>query len=204
MSIKTSIVSLEEEMKSAYLDYAMSVIIGRAIPDVKDGLKPVHRRVLFAMRELGVFFNRPYVKSARIVGDVIGKYHPHGDTAAYDTLVRMAQNFSLRYPLVNGQGNFVLGVGTFFRFGLPTSKTATTSGLEASTYLHGFSTKVLAFMWGHNPVIHFAKRLQQSNPILFVTSLFDLLNFISSTIIIPTLKDVCDESIRCFGIPKPS
>ena len=84
----------------------MSVIVGRALPDVRDGLKPVHRRALFAMRELGVHFNRPYVKSARIVGDVIGKYHPHGDTAAYDTIVRMAQDFSLRYPLVDGQGNF--------------------------------------------------------------------------------------------------
>ena len=99
-------ISIEKELKKSYLDYAMSVIAGRALPDVRDGLKPVHRRVLFAMRELGVFFNRPYVKSARIVGDVIGKYHPHGDTAAYDTLVRMAQDFSMRYPLVQGQGNF--------------------------------------------------------------------------------------------------
>ncbi len=99
-------ISIEKELKKSYLDYAMSVIVGRALPDVRDGLKPVHRRVLFAMRELGVFFNRPYVKSARIVGDVIGKYHPHGDTAAYDTLVRMAQPFSMRYPLVDGQGNF--------------------------------------------------------------------------------------------------
>lgn len=99
-------VSVEKELKKSYLDYAMSVIVGRALPDVRDGLKPVHRRVLYAMRELGVFYNRPYVKSARIVGDVIGKYHPHGDTAAYDTLVRMAQNFAMRYPLVNGQGNF--------------------------------------------------------------------------------------------------
>ncbi|MEA3468432.1 MAG: DNA gyrase subunit A [Thermodesulfobacteriota bacterium] len=99
-------ISIEKEMKKSYLDYAMSVIIGRALPDVRDGLKPVHRRALFAMRELSVFFNRPYVKSARIVGDVIGKYHPHGDTAAYDTIVRMAQNFSMRYPLVDGQGNF--------------------------------------------------------------------------------------------------
>lgn len=106
MSIKTSVVSLEEEMKSAYLDYAMSVIIGRAIPDVKDGLKPVHRRTLFAMHEAGNTWNRPYKKSARIVGDVIGKFHPHGDTAVYDTLVRMAQDFSLRFPLVDGQGNF--------------------------------------------------------------------------------------------------
>ncbi len=101
-----SVISIEKELKKSYLDYAMSVIVGRALPDVRDGLKPVHRRVLFAMRELGVYYNRPYVKSARIVGDVIGKYHPHGDTAAYDTLVRMAQPFSLRYPLVNGQGNF--------------------------------------------------------------------------------------------------
>ncbi len=100
------IISIEKELKKSYLDYAMSVIVGRALPDVRDGLKPVHRRVLFAMRELGVFYNRPYVKSARIVGDVIGKYHPHGDTAAYDTLVRMAQDFSMRYPLVDGQGNF--------------------------------------------------------------------------------------------------
>ena len=99
-------VSVEKELKKSYLDYAMSVIVGRALPDVRDGLKPVHRRVLYAMRELGVFYNRPYDKSARIVGDVIGKYHPHGDTAAYDTLVRMAQNFAMRYPLVNGQGNF--------------------------------------------------------------------------------------------------
>ncbi|MCG6929878.1 MAG: DNA gyrase subunit A [Desulfofustis sp.] len=103
---RTQSVSVEKELKKSYLDYAMSVIVGRALPDVRDGLKPVHRRVLFAMREIGVFFNRPYVKSARIVGDVIGKYHPHGDTAAYDTLVRMAQDFSMRYPLVNGQGNF--------------------------------------------------------------------------------------------------
>ncbi len=99
-------ISIERELKKSYLDYAMSVIIGRALPDVRDGLKPVHRRALFAMRELSVFFNRPYVKSARIVGDVIGKYHPHGDTAAYDTIVRMAQDFSMRYPLVDGQGNF--------------------------------------------------------------------------------------------------
>jgi len=99
-------ISIERELKKSYLDYAMSVIVGRALPDVRDGLKPVHRRSLFAMRELGVHFNRPYVKSARIVGDVIGKYHPHGDTAAYDTIVRMAQNFAMRYPLVDGQGNF--------------------------------------------------------------------------------------------------
>jgi len=99
-------ISIERELKKSYLDYAMSVIVGRALPDVRDGLKPVHRRSLFAMRELAVHFNRPYVKSARIVGDVIGKYHPHGDTAAYDTIVRMAQDFSMRYPLVDGQGNF--------------------------------------------------------------------------------------------------
>jgi len=99
-------VNLEDEMRRSYLDYAMSVIVGRALPDVRDGLKPVHRRVLFAMDELGAHSNKPYYKSARIVGDVIGKYHPHGDTAVYDTLVRMAQPFSLRYMLVDGQGNF--------------------------------------------------------------------------------------------------
>jgi len=99
-------VSLEEEMRRSYLDYAMSVIVGRALPDVRDGLKPVHRRVLFAMHELSNDWNKAYKKSARIVGDVIGKYHPHGDTAVYDTIVRMAQDFSLRYPLVDGQGNF--------------------------------------------------------------------------------------------------
>lgn len=99
-------VNLEDEMRRSYLDYAMSVIVGRALPDVRDGLKPVHRRVLFAMNELGAHSNKPYYKSARIVGDVIGKYHPHGDTAVYDTLVRMAQPFSLRYLLVDGQGNF--------------------------------------------------------------------------------------------------
>jgi len=101
-----SSISIEKELKKSYLEYAMSVIVGRALPDVRDGLKPVHRRALYAMRELGVQYNRPYVKSARIVGDVIGKFHPHGDTAAYDTIVRMAQNFSMRYPLVDGQGNF--------------------------------------------------------------------------------------------------
>jgi DNA gyrase subunit A len=103
---KFSELSIEKEMKKSYLDYAMSVIIGRALPDVRDGLKPVHRRALFAMRELKNDWNKPYKKSARIVGDVIGKYHPHGDTAVYDTIVRMAQGFSLRYPLVDGQGNF--------------------------------------------------------------------------------------------------
>jgi DNA gyrase subunit A len=99
-------ISLEDEMEQSYLSYAMSVIVGRALPDVRDGLKPVHRRVLYAMNELGNAYNRPYKKSARIVGDVIGKYHPHGDTAVYDTIVRMAQPFSLRYMLVDGQGNF--------------------------------------------------------------------------------------------------
>jgi DNA gyrase subunit A len=103
---ETHPVSLEEEMRKSYLDYAMSVIVGRALPDVRDGLKPVHRRVLFAMHELSNDWNKAYKKSARIVGDVIGKYHPHGDTAVYDTIVRMAQDFSLRYPLVDGQGNF--------------------------------------------------------------------------------------------------
>ena len=99
-------VNVEDELTRSYLDYAMSVIVSRALPDVRDGLKPVHRRVLYAMRELGNEYNKPYKKSARIVGDVIGKYHPHGDTAIYDTIVRMAQSFSLRYPLVDGQGNF--------------------------------------------------------------------------------------------------
>src|SRR4051812_9482315 len=99
-------VSLEAEMRHSYLDYAMSVIVGRALPDVRDGLKPVHRRVLYAMHEANITFNRPYVKCARVVGDVMGKYHPHGDMAIYDTLVRMAQDFSLRYPLIDGQGNF--------------------------------------------------------------------------------------------------
>ena len=99
-------ISIEAELKKSYMDYAMSVIVGRALPDVRDGLKPVHRRALFAMRELNNYHNRPYLKSARIVGDVIGKYHPHGDTAAYDTIVRMAQDFSMRYLLVDGQGNF--------------------------------------------------------------------------------------------------
>src|ERR671911_1502873 len=99
-------VNLEDEMRQSYLDYAMSVIVGRALPDVRDGLKPVHRRVLHAMRELGNDWNRAYKKSARVVGDVIGKYHPHGDVAVYDTIVRMAQDFSMRYPLIDGQGNF--------------------------------------------------------------------------------------------------
>jgi DNA gyrase subunit A len=99
-------VNLEDEMRQSYLDYAMSVIVGRALPDVRDGLKPVHRRVLHAMRELGNDWNKPYKKSARVVGDVIGKYHPHGDSAVYDAIVRMAQPFSMRYLLVDGQGNF--------------------------------------------------------------------------------------------------
>src|SRR6188508_2547939 len=98
--------ALEDEMRSAYLDYAMSVIVGRALPDVRDGLKPVHRRVLFSMTENGLQPNRSHAKAARIVGDVMGKYHPHGDSAIYDTLVRLAQDFSMRNPLVDGQGNF--------------------------------------------------------------------------------------------------
>ncbi|MBI5462273.1 MAG: DNA gyrase subunit A, partial [Gammaproteobacteria bacterium] len=99
-------VNLEDEMKQSYLDYAMSVIVGRALPDVRDGLKPVHRRALFAMYEQSNDWNKPYKKSARLVGDIMGKYHPHGDSAIYDTIVRMAQPFSLRYMLVDGQGNF--------------------------------------------------------------------------------------------------
>ena len=99
-------VNIEEEMKKSYLDYAMSVIVGRALPDARDGLKPVHRRILFAMNEMGNVHNKAYKKSARIVGDVIGKYHPHGDMAVYDAIVRMVQDFSMRYPLVDGQGNF--------------------------------------------------------------------------------------------------
>src|ERR1044071_4506857 len=99
-------VNIEDEMRQSYMDYAMSVIIGRALPDARDGLKPVHRRVLYAMYDLGNEWNRPYKKSARVVGDVIGKYHPHGESAVYDAIVRMAQEFSLRYMLVDGQGNF--------------------------------------------------------------------------------------------------
>src|SRR4051812_43820553 len=99
-------INIEEEMKSAYIDYSMSVIVSRALPDVRDGLKPVHRRVLYGMLDLGVLSNRPYKKSARIVGEVLGKYHPHGDTSVYDAMVRMAQDWSLRYPLVDGQGNY--------------------------------------------------------------------------------------------------
>src|SRR5208337_2299930 len=99
-------VNIEEEMRRSYLDYSMSVIIGRALPDVRDGLKPVHRRILFGMSEMGLTFNRPTRKCAKIVGEVLGKYHPHGDTAVYDALVRMAQDFSMRYPLIDGQGNF--------------------------------------------------------------------------------------------------
>lgn len=104
--LKYDFVNIEEEMKKSYLEYSMSVIIGRALPDIRDGLKPVHRRVLYAMHELKNYHNRPFKKSARVVGDVIGKYHPHGDTAVYDTIVRLAQDFSMRYPLVDGQGNF--------------------------------------------------------------------------------------------------
>ena len=99
-------INIEEQMKTAYIDYSMSVIVGRALPDARDGFKPVHRRVLFAMNELGNNFNKPYKKSARIVGEVMGKFHPHGDTAIYDTLVRMAQEWTMRYKLVDGQGNF--------------------------------------------------------------------------------------------------
>ena len=99
-------VNIEEQMKTAYIDYSMSVIVGRALPDVRDGLKPVHRRILYAMNELGLHYNRPFKKSARIVGEVLGKYHPHGDTAVYDAMVRMAQEWNMRYTLIDGQGNF--------------------------------------------------------------------------------------------------
>jgi DNA gyrase subunit A len=99
-------INIEEEMRTAYIDYSMSVIVSRALPDVRDGLKPVHRRVLYGMLDLGVLHNKAYKKSARIVGEILGKYHPHGDASVYDTMVRMAQEWSLRYPLVDGQGNF--------------------------------------------------------------------------------------------------
>ena len=101
-----SSISLSEEMKKSYLDYAMSTIMSRALPDVRDGLKPVHRRILYAMSESGYSYNKPYKKSARIVGDVMGKYHPHGDAAIYESMVRMAQDFSMRLELIDGQGNF--------------------------------------------------------------------------------------------------
>ena len=99
-------VNIEEQMKTSYIDYSMSVIVGRALPDVRDGLKPVHRRVLYGMYELGNTSSKPYKKSARIVGEVMGKYHPHGDTAIYDTMVRLAQEWNMREPLIDGQGNF--------------------------------------------------------------------------------------------------
>ena len=99
-------INIRDEMKRSYIDYAMSVIIGRALPDVRDGLKPVHRRILFAMNELGMYYDKPFKKCARIVGEVLGKYHPHGDAAVYDALVRLAQEFSSRYPLIDGHGNF--------------------------------------------------------------------------------------------------
>ena len=99
-------VNIEEQMKSAYIDYSMSVIVGRALPDARDGLKPVHRRILYAMNEMGNTFNKPHKKSARIVGDVMGKYHPHGDSSIYGTMVRMAQDWSMRYTMIDGQGNF--------------------------------------------------------------------------------------------------
>ncbi|HEX5433477.1 MAG TPA: DNA gyrase subunit A, partial [Candidatus Angelobacter sp.] len=99
-------INIEDEMRRSYLDYSMSVIIGRALPDVRDGLKPVHRRVLYTMQDMGLHYNKKHTKCAKVVGQTMGQYHPHGDTAIYDTLVRMAQNFSLRYPLVDGQGNF--------------------------------------------------------------------------------------------------
>src|SRR5687768_12064109 len=103
---KIILINIEEEMKAAYIDYSMSVIVSRALPDVRDGLKPVHRRVLYGMLDLGVTSTKPHKKSARIVGEVLGKYHPHGDSSVYDTMVRMAQDWSLRYPLIDGQGNF--------------------------------------------------------------------------------------------------
>ena len=99
-------INIEDEMRGAYIDYSMSVIVSRALPDVRDGLKPVHRRVLYGMEDLGVHYNKAHKKSARIVGEVLGKYHPHGDSSVYDTMVRMAQPWSLRYPMVDGQGNF--------------------------------------------------------------------------------------------------
>jgi len=106
MSDKIVPINIEDEMKSAYIDYSMSVIVSRALPDVRDGLKPVHRRVLYGMNELGLTASKAHKKSARIVGEVLGKYHPHGDTSVYDSMVRMAQDWSLRYPLVDGQGNY--------------------------------------------------------------------------------------------------
>src|SRR6478672_8651760 len=99
-------IAIEEEMKSAFMDYAMSVIVSRALPDARDGLKPVHRRILYTQQQMSNFWNRPYIKCARVVGDVLGKFHPHGDTAAYDALVRLAQDFAMRYTLIDGQGNF--------------------------------------------------------------------------------------------------
>jgi DNA gyrase subunit A len=106
MSDRFTEINISKELKDAYLEYSMSVIVGRALPDAKDGLKPVHRRILFAMNEMGLYHNKPHKKSASVIGEVLGKFHPHGDQSIYNALVRMAQEFSLRYPLVDGQGNF--------------------------------------------------------------------------------------------------
>ncbi|MDD7276854.1 MAG: DNA gyrase subunit A, partial [Bacteroidales bacterium] len=99
-------IGIEDHMKTSYIDYSMSVIVARALPDVRDGLKPVHRRILYGMMDMGVLSNRPYKKSAKVVGEVLGKYHPHGDSSVYDAMVRLAQDWSMRYPLIDGQGNF--------------------------------------------------------------------------------------------------
>src|SRR6187431_2552329 len=127
-------INIEDEMRGAYIDYSMSVIVSRALPDVRDGLKPVHRRVLYGMQDLGVNYNKPYKKSARIVGEVLGKYHPHGDASVYDTMVRMAQDWSLRYTLVDGQGNFGSIDGELLKSCWPTStKTPLTFSLTLMT-----------------------------------------------------------------------
>ena len=127
-----------DEMEESYLNYSMSVIVSRALPDVRDGLKPVHRRILYGMSELGSGWNRPYKKSARIVGDVLGKYHPHGDSSVYDALVRMAQDFSMRYGLVDGQGNFGDSISVNFYI----NEDLSTSILETN---YGNQSKILAF-----------------------------------------------------------
>src|SRR5882757_3933370 len=136
-------INIEDEMKRSYLDYAMSVIVGRALPDVRDGLKPVHRRILYMMHEMGLHFNRPTKKAARVVGDVMGKLHPHGDSAIYDALVRMAQPFSMRYPLVDGHGNF----GSLGGDDPPAAYRYTECRLESAAELmtDGLNEEVVAF-----------------------------------------------------------
>ncbi|RPI77659.1 MAG: DNA gyrase subunit A, partial [Desulfobacteraceae bacterium] len=198
---KTTIIKIEDEMKKSYLEYSMSVIVGRALPDIRDGLKPVHRRVLYAMHEMSNHYNRPHKKSARVVGDVMGKYHPHGDLAIYDTIVRMAQDFSMRYVLIDGQGNFGSVDGD-----PPAAQRYTEVRLSrlAQDFLTDIDKETVDFIPNYNEEFMMPTVLPTAIPNLIVNGASGIAVGMATNIPPHNLNEVCEAIIQLIDEPSMS